>query len=568
MNKVFKYIAPVAALLLSAGLSSCLNDLHVSPIDPSLQTEVEPEQLFNKCYANFALAGNGGANGDCDVDGIDGGTSGLYRQYWNSQELPTDEAFCGWGDDGIGSFCYNSYDASHPMLRGYYYRLNVGISYCNQYLKDFSEYDATMSAEIRFVRAFQFYLLMDAFGNIPFTTTISSEKPEQYKREMVYSWLENELKTIIGETEDKAQVLAEPKPKKSSDAGYGRVDKAAAWLLLSRLYLNAEVYTGTPQWANAEKYAQMVIDSPYKLHTVGSSHRGTATDPDTGISISEDWEFTPYQMLFMGDNDRTDAAYEAIFPIISDGQRTTSWGVALYLIASTHDGDMHDLRYDEFFSDAGKRSINGVSGQAWGGNRARPELVRLFFPFDDAPEAAAYDTYIAAGDDRALFDTKGRELNINTPGTFKSGIGVAKFNNFTTDNSATKDNTHPDMDVFMMRKAEAYLTVAECALRQNNDVNKATTMVNVLRSRAHARNLAKVSLQDILDERGREFYFEGHRRTDLIRFGKFGGNSDYTWQWKGGEISGRNFDQYRNVFAIPASDLVANRNLTQNEGYK
>lgn len=569
MNKIFKYIVPAAALLLTGGLSSCLNDLHVEPIDPSLQTEVEPGQLFNKCYANFALAGNGGADGDCDVDGIDGGTSGLYRQFWNSQELTTDEAICGWGDEGVPGYCYNTYDASHPMLRGYYYRLAVGISYCNQYLKDFSSHDATMTAEIRFLRAFQFYMMMDAFGNIPFTTTISSDKPVQYTRAQVFDFIEGELLAIIGENkDDKDYILAENMPHRNGDERYGRVDEAAAWLLLARLYLNAEVYTGKARWDDADKYAQKVIGSNYQLNTTGSSVPVELTEPGTTHTQPDVWEFSAYQMLFMGDNDRTTAAYEAIFPILSDGARTTSWGVSLFLIASTHDGDMHDLRYDDFFEDQAKRAVNGVSGQAWGGNRARPDLIRLFFPMDDAPEGLyAYDTPFAANDDRALFDTNGRTFNIEDPATFKQGYGVAKFNNLTTDNSTTADPTHPDMDVFLLRKAEAYLIAAEVAARKG-EWGTATKWVKEIRDRANATYKEVKSLQDILDEWGREFYFEGHRRTDLIRFGKFGGNSDYIWQWKGGEYAGRNFEAFRNIFAIPSSDLIANKNLEQNPGYK
>lgn len=570
MNKILKYIVPVAAMLLSTGLTSCLNDLHVTPIDPSVQTEVEPEQLFNKCYANFALAGNGGADGDCDVDGIDGGTSGLYRQYWNSQELTTDEAICGWGDEGVPTYCYNTYDASHPMLRGYYYRLCVGISYCNQYLMVFNDYNTTMSAEVRFLRAFQMYLLMDAFGNVPFTTTISSEAPQQKKRAELFSYIEGELRAILGEIEtDNKQVLEDDEPHRSGDPRYGRVDKAAAWLLLARLYLNAEVYTGTPQWDKAEKYAQYVVDSKYKLNKENSFKRDVEiTEPGTDHKSVTDWEFTAYQMLFMGDNDHTSAADEAIFPLISDGKRTTSWGVSLFLIASTHDGDMRDLPYDDFFEDDAKRAVNGVSGQAWGGNRARPDLVRKFFPMDDAPEGLyAYETFSAAMDDRALFDTRGRSFNIEDPGTFKQGYAVAKFNNLTTDGSTTKDATHPDMDVFLMRKAEGYLILAEALERQNKP--GALEQINIIRERAHARPLTKInSLDDILDEWSREFYFEGHRRTDLIRFGKFGGNSDYIWQWKGGEYNGRNFEAFRNIFAIPSSDIIANKNLHQNDGYK
>ncbi|MDO4511374.1 MAG: RagB/SusD family nutrient uptake outer membrane protein [Bacteroidales bacterium] len=569
MNKILKYILPAAALLLSAGMTSCVNDLHVNPIDPSMQTTVDAENLFNKCYANFGLAGNGGPDGDSDVDGIDGGTSGLYRQMWNSNELTTDEAYCGWGDEGVPTYCYNTYDASHPMLRGYYYRLCVGIAYCNQYLKDFAGHDATMTAEVRFLRAFQYFLLMDAYRNIPFATAVSSEKPLQASAADVQKFIEDECKAILGETtEESATVLADAAPHRKGDARWGRIDKAAAWMLLSRLYLNSEAHTGVAQWEKAAEYAEKVIASGYKLNTVASSKEVTLKDPTSGAESTETWEFSPYQMLFMGDNAKTSAADEAIFPILSDGMRTASWGVSLFLIASTHDGDMHDLRYDEFYSDETKRSVNGVSGQAWGGNRARPELIKAFFKnVDDCPtETASYDMPFAAEDDRALFNTIGRELN-NTSSNFKKGYAVAKFNNFTTDGSATADVTHPDMHVMLMRKAEAYLNAAEAYLHLGKE-QQAREYVNTLRDRANAVRLDYVTLDDVLAEWSREFYFEGLRRPQLIRFGKFGGKTGYNWQWKGGEYAGRDFDAYRNVFAIPTSDLIANKNLKQNDGYK
>ena len=165
--RYFKTIAPAAALLLTVGLSSCTGDLDVTPINPNLALEYDADGLFNKCYANIALQGNGGANGDCDIDGLDGGTTGFVRQMWNSNELTTDEAICSWGDDGIQQFCYNTYDASHPMLNGYYSRLTTGISYCNQYINVAGGQDATKTAEIRFIRAFEYYLLMDALATSP-----------------------------------------------------------------------------------------------------------------------------------------------------------------------------------------------------------------------------------------------------------------------------------------------------------------------------------------------------------------------------------------------------------------
>ena len=128
-----KYILSLASLALLMGMSSCVNDLDVTPKDPSTTMVPDEAALFAKCYANIGLAGNTGANGDCDIDGLDGGTTGYVRQLWNAQELPTDEAICAWGDPGIPAFNYNQYDASHPMLRGFYYRLYTGIAFCNHY---------------------------------------------------------------------------------------------------------------------------------------------------------------------------------------------------------------------------------------------------------------------------------------------------------------------------------------------------------------------------------------------------------------------------------------------------
>ena len=536
MKKLYKNLIPAAAFLLTFGMTSCTGDLDVEPLDPNMSTELSPEGLFNKCYANIAMAGNGGANGDCDIDGIDGGTSGYVRQMWNANELPTDEAICGWGDDGIEQSCFNTYDESHPMLNGYFARLTTGITYCNQYLAVAADYNATMTAEVRFIRALNYYLLMDAFGRVPFAETLGD--PVIYSRKEIYDWLENELLTNV------EPYLSEAKPKKSSETGYGRVDKAAAWILLSRLYLNAEVYTGTAQWAKAAEYAKKVMDSAYKLNT--TSVNG----------------WSAYQMLFMGDNGETDAANEAIFPILQDGLTTTSWGTSQFLCAGSFDSDMHANPNDP-------DATNGLSGQVWGGNRTRPTLIQKFFPNLDAPQVASYDMPVAAGDDRAIFDGKDRKLDNGDGclGTFTDGFAVAKWINFKTDGSAGHNDTYPDTDFFLFRKAEAYLTYAEATARANGGTltSEGVAAVNALRARAHAEQKAGYTLSELCDEWSREFYFEGLRRPTLIRFGRFGGNNNYNWSYKGGTKAGRNFSADKNIFAIPAEQVTST--ITQNPGY-
>jgi hypothetical protein len=126
----------------------------------------------------------------------------------------------------------------------------------------------------------------------------------------------------------------------------------------------------------------------------------------------------------------------------------------------------------------------------------------------------------------------------------------------------------------MFRLADVYLIYAEAVLRggTGGDAGTALTYINQLRTRAYdgvtTGNITsgQLTLPFILDERGRELLFEMHRRTDLIRFGKFTGG-DYIWQWKGGTYSGTTADSTYNLMPIPSTDLLNNPNLVQNPGY-
>ena len=534
MKKYMRNIIPVAALALTVGMASCTKDLDVTPLDEGRQTTYDVNALFTKCYSVLALEGNEGADSGSDIDGMDGGMSGFVRQLWNSNELTTDEAICWWGDPGISEFCTNDYSPSHPMLNGFYSRLTTAINFANTYLAVEADHDAKMTAEVRFLRAMEYYYLMDAFGNVPFTTTPLTT-PSRMTRAEMYEWLINEINEIEPQ-------LSAAKPKKSTDVGYGRVDQAAAWMLLARLYLNAEVYTGTPQWAKAAEYAKKVMNSGYKLNTEGKGG------------------WSAYQMLFMGDNGETDAAYEAVFPMLADGVYATGYANAFFLIASTFDGDMHE--------NPNSPEVTNGTDQTWAGNRARPQLVQKFFDnTDDVPELPAYLMWQVAGDDRALFNNIGHSLSTEDNTDFKQGWGVAKFNNFKTDGSIGHNTKFPDTDWFLMRVAEAYLTYAEALARQNGNIarGEAADAINAIRNRAHATTKTAYTLDEILDEWSREFYFEGRRRTDLVRHGKFGGTNGYNWEWKGGAKNGRNFEAYRNIFAIPANQVRGA--ITQNPGY-
>lgn len=522
-NNITKWL-PAAAIVVALGMSSCTNDLDVTPIDPNTQSEFLQNEVFTKIYSTLALTGSQGPAGMGDVDGIDEGQSAFYRLVWNAQELPTDELKCNWGDPGIPEFNTNTWNATTSVVEGLYYRLYFDVTLCNFFLDKTSGKDDATSvaqrAEARFMRALNFYYLMDMFGNVAFPLQLSATNPDPINRADLYTWLINELVGPEGCVND----MLEP-----GEATYGRADKAAAWLLAARLYLNAEVYTGTADWTNAALYAKKVMDSKYSLAPT-------------------------YRNLFVADNNENGAQVEVLLPIMQDGIKTQSYGGSTFLIASTHKGDM---------------GTYGITG-AWAGNRATANMMQKFFPDDDAPHADEADMVADAQDDRALFFGIDRELYIADKTTeFVNGYSSTKFNNVRSDGNASKDSNFADTDIPFLRAAEAYLTYAEANARLNGGVTDAlgTAAIDALRTRAHTTTQAVYDLNFILDEWSREFSFEGRRRIDLIRFGKFGGVNNYNWEWKGGLQTGTSFASYLNVFPIPGKDLNNNNKLSQNPGY-
>ena len=508
--------------------------LHPDNPNPQQTTTADYDGILNKIYGNLALTGLKGPHGNSDLPSdIDEGMSVFMRVVWYANELSSDESLCAWlTDAGIPEFNRGTWGDNHALLRGIYYRCMFGITLCNFFLdnapSDIDEYSLKV-AEVRFMRALYYYYLMDMFGNPPFITHVSSEAPVQASRKEVFDFVESELKDVIGEGEG-TDVLAAAKTIK-----YGRADIAAGYMLLMRMYLNAEVYTGTARWEDARTYADKAIKSGYSLCT--TSLNG----------------YNSYQLLFMGDNDTNGAQDEIVFPILFDGELTQSWG-GVFLAAGTVNAD--DIA----------AYPTGISSN-WGGIRAKKYFVEKWFPNDDAPSGTPADLAAAANDDRCLFMTQGHELEINAEDKFEEGYGYIKFLNTHADGSETHNAEHTDYDFPLFRLAEAYLTYAEADARLNggNVSSAGLEYIKALRNRAHANsNINVFSLADIEDEWSREFGFEGRRRMDMIRFGNFTGVRRI---WIGGTAAGGTLSGYRSIFPLPSSDLVANPNLKQNEGY-
>lgn len=568
----------VFAVLTVFGMTACVGDLDVESIDPNNVSAINPDQLLGKIYATLGTTGQQGPAGNGDIEGLDEGTSSLYRMTYELNEFPSDQVFWIWPDVGVDDVRKATWTSDNALVRGAYCRYIFDITLCNTYLDSYAELDAAKTAEVRFIRALNYWYLLDMFGACPFNITEDEmaayakagelmgeyeDYPKMISRKNLYDWIEAELLDI----EDKLTV--------DRNTFYYRVDKVAAQMLLARLYLNAQVYTadpaqeyaiasGTAQWAKAAEYAKKVMDAT----TLASQ----------------------YKYLFMGDNDNrsavNDAYKEIILPVAQEGSHIQSYGASLFLLAS-------------FYTD-GLPSW-GIT-QSWKCMRTRKQLVSLFFPTaanwnvptamenptgwfttnEDLMAEIAKCPYplgdatlltAKANDDRALFCNY-REYNDssliicnlnreNATDKFFSGWLCTKFTNEMADPDRERTHTdQPDMDLPLMRAAEAYLTYAEAQFRLGNTADALTT-INELRARANATELTSVTENTLRDEWGREFFAEGRRRTDLVRLDMFVGKK-YGWEFKAGNQFGQKaIESHRVVFPLPLSDVTANPNLKQ-----
>ncbi|HEY5462520.1 MAG TPA: RagB/SusD family nutrient uptake outer membrane protein [Hanamia sp.] len=488
------------------------------------------KQALAKVYGSYSLISSSGTgNSDVSFAGIsDVGVTDFFRAFWNVEDLTTDEAICAWNDADLQSLHNMDWTSTNLYVHAIYARSLYQITVCNEFIRQSTDGELSsrgitgddadqvrhFRAEARFLRAYQYWVLMDLFGNPPFVTDkdpIGKYIPQQISRDSLFNYVESELIAI------QPDLIA---PKQNE---YARADQAADWALLARLYLNAEVYTGNQRYTDAITYANKVINAGYSLM------------PD-------------YKNLFTSDNNLNNP--EVILPIAYDATESQSYGGSTFLICSAHGTDPTD---DAAF---------GIPGGGWLGNRSVQNLPLLFGT-----------NYSSSPDGRALFGPG--TLAVNDVLDFTQGVEVYKFSNVTSTGQTqySPNGVLCSTDLPIFRLAEMYLTYAEAVLRggSGGDINTAVSYINTLRERAYGNTsgditAGQLTLPFILDERGRELYWEGFRRTDLIRFGDFT-NASYLWPWKGGVQAGAGVDSHYNLFPIPAAEITANPNLKQNPGY-
>jgi hypothetical protein len=626
MKNIFNKL--IFVFSISSLILSCHSDLDQSPMDPDSFTEEdvfsnanEARGALAKLYASLALTGQNGPAGSPDISDIDEGFSQFSRMLFNLNEITTDHAVVGWGDPGLPDLHGLYWSSSNDFTEAMYYRLAQEVSFCNSFIANATSLEEDVVkiyiAEARFLRAYAYYNLLDLYGNVPLTTEISTELPTQSNQTELFNFIETELLEI--------------EPLLATSNEYGRVDNIAAHALLSRLYLNSEVWTGQNRYNECVMYSENVMNSSYSINTNDGNGNGTA-----------------YDELFLADNGSNGAQNEFIFALNFDGLQSQTWGGSTFLVHAAIGGSMNPTDF-------------GVNG-GWGGLRTTKNLVNKFAVDVDAlnnslgtqsdwglvgnatqngwdgPDMEMYQTatnqyaiyadlndgemkfrfnedwgqnygdnnsdgtldpggdniLISAGtyyieldldnslytinaytaDKRGMFHSDGQNLEIETIPPFENGYAVSKFKNVDVNGNSGSDSSgnHTDTDIPLIRLAEIYLNYAEATLRGGNgDLGLAATKINELRERGFGNssgniNTSDLSLDFILDERSKELYWEGQRRTDLVRYDYFTSNS-YLWPFKGNEPSGIGVDSYRNLFPLPSNVISVNPNLTQNEGY-
>ena len=546
MKTTMKHIAWIAAGA-SMLFTACIGDLDTLPLNPSDSTS---ETVYGtnesgyvagltKLYFCFV------SNETTDLQVSDAGASELTRAFWTVQEVTSDACKCAWENDAwVRAMNTNTWsDADNDATYAVYVRTLQGIAYTNEYLRQTasdrlsdrgvsSELAAKIQgfrAEARFLRAYFYWMALDVFGEVPFTTENSpfggGVNPKQASRKDVFDYCITEL----------TELAADDSAMPAARSNYPRADKGAVLGLLARMYLNAEVYTGTPMWQEAKDACERIFTMGYSL-------------------------CPNYADLFRGDNgENPDVLNEVIFGVAYDAEQTQSYGGTSYLtLASIAATDVSSTQM-----------INGVNN-GWGGIRVPYEYVEKYFNVRNADyTTGTYDVNDKRGE---MFYIKGRSESMEDAlYVFLNGWSCLKFNNIPHDMdndsflATAASKAYADIDFPMIRLGEIYLIYAEACMNLGQ-ANTALPKLQELSSRAGVQAPTSITTDFLLEERARELMWEGHRRTDLIRYGKFT-SSSFLWTYKGGSFSGQGFDDYMKIFAIPASELAANPELHQNPGY-
>ncbi len=510
--KFNKYLI-IGSLALSLGATSCVGDLDVTPDDPNtkltLSTKDEYLGVLARAYGGLVLEGG--------ISVEDGGAGTYMRQLFNQEELPSDNAIVGynWNDSGIQEMGFAIPGKDNHWGYEMYSRINYQIGLCNEFLRTIDKgstffTDAEikqMKAECRVLRDLSYYHMIDIFGRGPWTdeSSLVGAIPPTYDRTQLFNAVVSDLKDAV------------PNLPPAASQEYGRVSREAGYMLLAKLYLNAEVYTGTGMWKECADACKEVLS--------------------TGIQLARE-----YKYLFCATNDKYVGNGEILWAV-PQGPNCTCWGGTAYLAIGAYQSDIDKSRYGY------------AGGNPWNGPRIRPELSRSLSSNDKR---------------RLIYEGSFQEDLTNIDDWTADGCGFMSIKYVNTDESdyfnengtmQCMAENQTDIDFPVFRLADTYLMLAECEL--HGVPCDGIDYYNKVRTRAGLAPVGTYTADDLLKERQCELYWECHRRSDLIRFGKYTG-STYNWQWKGGVQEGTALAATRALMPVPAQFEAT---LGQNPGY-
>lgn len=527
---------------------ACVNDLDTLPLN---KTEPVSEYVYGtnetaymeglgRLYFQFVT------NDLTDLQQMDGGASEVIRAFWSVQETSTDEAKCSWENDAwVRALNTNTWsEVQNDAVYAVYVRTLQGIALVNEYLRQTTPeklQSRGVSAELarkidgfrdeaRFIRAYLYWMAIDCFGSVPFTTEKSpfggAYFPQQASRTDIFDWCVGELQYLMSEDSDLL-------PARSS---YPRADKGSAAGLLARMYLNSKVYTGVERWEEARSVCESIFAMGYTLC------------PD-------------YAALFRGDNgENMQARGEMLWAVDYSDSKTQSYGGTSYILSAT----LASTDITEASRPNGQR--NG-----WAGLRVPYEFVSTYFNVSGQDyQTGAYEVADKRGE---VFYIKGRTESMDGAlYNFMNGWSCLKFNNIPfgqTNESFLPQSalkTFSDVDFPMIRLGEIYLIYAEACMNTGAEA-LALPKLRELSSRAGVEPPQQITRDFLVAERARELMWEAHRRTDLIRYGLYHTDT-YLWPYKGGDsFKGQAFPEYKCLFSIPPTELATNDKLVQNPGY-
>jgi len=469
------------------------------------------------------------------------GSAGHFG-YYSMQELPSDEMVIGakggdWFDGGILIQMHqHTYDATNGIINNTWNQAYGGINAANELLA--GGLDANGEAQMRSLRAYFYLRLLDMFGNVKVVTAPGTDAP-QINRQEVFNFVESELLSALGVSSISRDMDLSNSPLGVDGNAY-RLNIYGALGILAKLYLNAEVYTGTARYDEADIAASYIIDSgAYQLCGDGCSVTNLGKRP----AVDSDPDMLEgYAAVFAANNEGNP---EHIFTIEYDEVNAAGMNFA-----------MMNLHYSSQFT-------YNFDSQPWNGYAT---LEEFYNSYEDGDKRKANNFLVGpqtdfggsaildfAADDEDIVLNYTPQINELAPNYLReAGARPAKFS-YKILGRPEMDNDYP-----VIRLGQVYLIRGEARARAAGDWSLAEPDVNVIRARAGVSPMSGVTAESFLAERGREMFAESVRRTDLIRFDEYNG----TWWEKPAS------DPQVNIFPIPFDAIqAANGTLTQNPGY-